>query len=164
MNMFADFSLKTFPFITPTTFYLKDKKKKENNNYKDIDLCLQLTELFQLSRTRSKSRRLKDCFSDKCNWKILLIYCFPEELFAFKQIFSRTLTICMEKPEILFFIANDTLYSGEICRVFPLVQRKVTFCILNNIITLLGTIAGKRIYQAKMYLSQLRPSLFFRLA
>ena len=47
---------------------------------------------------------------------------------------------------------------------FPLVQRKVTFCILNNIITLLGTIAGKRIYQAKMYLSQLRPSLFFRLA
>ena len=51
----------------------------------------------------------------------------------------------LEKPEILFFISNDTLYSGEICRVFPLVQRKVTFCILNNIITLLGTIAEKRI-------------------
>lgn len=52
----------------------------------------------------------------------------------------------MEKPEILFFISNVTLYFGEIYRVFPLVNAgKVTSCIQNNIITLLVTIAGKKI-------------------
>ena len=90
-----------------------------------------------------------------------LIYCFPEELFTFKTNFFQNVDHLFGKTGNFAFISNVTLYSGEIWRVFPLVQHKVTFCIQNNIITLLGTIAGKRIQRAKMYLSQLRPSLFF---
>lgn len=92
--MFADFSLKTLPFITPTTFYLKDKKKKENNNYKDIDLYLQLNRIV-LAQPRKKQ---------KSPTKILLLWqviAFPRNCLLSKQIFSRTLTICLEKPEIL---------------------------------------------------------------
>lgn len=93
--MFADFSLKTLPFITPTTFYLKDKKKKENNNYKDIDLYLQLNRIV-LAQPRKKQ---------KSPTKILLLWQVKLEnafnLLLSKQIFSRTLTICLEKPEIL---------------------------------------------------------------
>ena len=82
--MFADFSLKTLPFITPTTFYLKDKKKKENNNYKDIDLYLQLNRIV-LAQPRKKQ---------KSPTKILLLWQVKLEN-AFNLLLSRGI-VCFQ--------------------------------------------------------------------
>lgn len=87
--MFADFSLKTFPFIIPTTFYLKDKKKKENNNYKDIDLYLQLNRIV-LAQPRKKQ---------KSPTKILLLWQVKLEN-AFNLLLSRGI-VCFQNKFFL---------------------------------------------------------------
>ena len=87
--MFADFSLKTLPFITPTTFYLKDKKKKENNNYKDIDLYLQLNRIV-LAQPRKKQ---------KSPTKILLLWQVKLEN-AFNLLLSRGI-VCFQNKFFL---------------------------------------------------------------